>query len=326
MAEGGGFTLASDADEDSFPEDLFPFDGPTASHHRPPALLPSDKRKLTPPYDPNEWRKKMLRQGSLANSDSGLLHPPPDTICRQGSSSGASDGGQSSSGITGTTRPSTVHRSGVSVCSDASGSQTQARHLEETVAFLQDHVEELRSRLAMVGEKSSFGGGSGVPMMSEGERGTGLVSALYRDVQFGPALIDSEQPNYPLVIVSEAFCKLCGYEPWDVIGSPYSLMCSDVNDHANQALIRYLDETRASHGVSVANDIVVRALIRRRSGELLCPLLHVSPIFLVGRLYFLIVNITHTDLDPDDEAEHGVISALLRRFYNSGAVHTQLCI
>ncbi|CEM00112.1 unnamed protein product [Vitrella brassicaformis CCMP3155] len=119
-------------------------------------------------------------------------------------------------------------------------------------------------------------------------------------LEFSTTIADPDLPDCPIVAVSKGFCDLTKFEPWELIGRNCRLLqCDETDRNTTQKIKDYV--LRVYRNDSCDEDLIVKLVNKRKTGEIFENLLHISPLRLGRKLYFVGVqcDVTNKGIDPN---------------------------
>ncbi|CEM35433.1 unnamed protein product [Vitrella brassicaformis CCMP3155] len=157
-----------------------------------------------------------------------------------------------------------------------------------------------------------------------------LLSKIDMDsVTFSTTLADPSQNDCPIVSVSQGFCDLTGYSPWEVCGINCRFMQCEETDREEVAKIaRWIQNLTSATSVQMCDDLVVKILNVKKNGDQFWNLLHLSPMFIAKKLYIIGVqsDVTGRNVDPNICDHRDLVKRVVTRFFEARDPHAQLFI
>ncbi|CEM11163.1 unnamed protein product [Vitrella brassicaformis CCMP3155] len=194
------------------------------------------------------------------------------------------------------------------------------QQLRARVRELEGQVEELKQRLHMM-----------MSSRSRDDQAIEEATKRFQSLHFSTVLCDLTMRDCPMVAVSKGFCELTGYEPWQLIGVNCRLLqCDQTSTETVREIHDYVDRLKNATTVQMHEDLVVTILNQRRDKSTFTNLLHISPIFLGGKLYLIGVQSDVTgckdDIDTHNKTTKTLIREVIKQLFEAGIPQSELCI
>ncbi|CEM03295.1 unnamed protein product [Vitrella brassicaformis CCMP3155] len=185
--------------------------------------------------------------------------------------------------------------------------------LRKRLKELESQVEDLRLKYSMA--------------LAQKDRQ--LEQKDFDKLTFSSILCDPNQQDCPIILVSSGFCDLTGYSPWEVIGvNCRFLQCEDSDMNVIGQIKQYINRIVNEPTVHLCDDLVVKILNQRKDKRRFWNLLHISPLMIGQRIYLIGVqaDVTHLDVDPNNQDHRDKVRQVVKKIFEMGEVHSELCI